>query len=351
MEDIITDSGTIIKHCGDDEILSLFFSKLSTIYGFTGSGKSFFVNTVLEQLQTVTPKWMIFCKTEDESPSYSKQNGDGVTKAPLSCIFTSLEISNLEKILELQKGVVGLWKTSNELDVLKRIFNRVCSPQSKKEYSQLEKAINEADDESDKFEKLSHYKKARAMKNFITRDYDGSGLNEEDTLMFDRFDTNPNLGIIMDDLAGEISNMCSSKNTGKVFFESLSYNIRHNNTSVMVMSQDINIWSTAVRKNCHTNVFVSLDDARNFFKNSSVGFSSELRYEAEGVIRKLEELGDHRVLIYARRGTADHQFFYTIGKTKTSVKLGSDCLYKMDDMVVEKNKSKSVNNKFINDLV
>jgi hypothetical protein len=305
---LTADNGTKIHLIEtEQDIIDAFFSKMVSNYGLTGGGKTYVSDTILESLGLYIPKLIFYSATEH-------MNGNYLKMAPRSTIFTTFDLGKFKKDVEFQGEVCGLWRTANEdFEVMKSISDKVYyNTDTNSKILKLDD-LNELDEEMKKKIKVA---KSRLYKNNIFEHQSGlKNLNEDEITIVKRMDTNPCMGIIVDDFAAEVDQASKSKTQGQEFFRSLAYNCRHYKLTCMFMLQNIDALDSKMRRNVQTNIFSTPNEARSYFKNSTNAFSAEAKKESEYVISKLEKMGGYRVLVYCRDNTnGTKRFNYMIGK-------------------------------------
>lgn len=306
MDIINTETGIKIYPIeSDEDIYKAFFCKITAIYGLTGSGKSFLINTILQSLAGVIPRFITYSATEAVNHNYTN----------MSCsptVFSTFDPGLIKKNMEFQEGIMNYWKQGNELETLEPIFQRVASSADKIKAESYIKQLDQLPIDTETDKKRIEISKVEIYKSFIRTAHLS---NKDDITVKKWMDINPCFCYLIDDFAAEMSTATKSKNAYQEFFRSQSFNIRHYFSTAFILLQDLNALDPRMRTNIQTNIFTSMSEARGFFKNSTNNFSKEVFKDANSVCDKLEKMGGYRALVYCRSTTNNHLWYYMIGKS------------------------------------
>jgi hypothetical protein len=312
---ITTDTGIKIYPIQThDEIHRAFANKLSANYGLTGGGKSYVSETIIEGLSTLIPKFLFYSATENANGAYKKI-------APSPCVFNTFDVNKFQKDMGYQDAMSAIWRAGIDIQHLDGMYNKLT--RDRKELDSILRQLDVANTTGDdKTKKMIEATKVQVYQHFISQ-LNLSNLSPDDQKIVKRFNINPCVCIIVDDFAAELEAASKSKNGGKEFFRSLSYNTRHYNATWIFMLQNTDAMDAKMRSNTQTCIFVSPTELRKYFKNRTNSFSAADIKESEQVADKLEALQGHRVAVFCRDGTYDHKWNYMIGKANAKPEPGS----------------------------
>lgn len=275
-----------------DLSLRTFLQKIILLYGETGSGKSVIIRNLCKILSQAAPVIVAIAPT-DES------NGIYTDIIPQQLIFHKPTVELLESIYARQEHVSAVYKIVNNLQGLKRLFE-ICSD---RDAAVIERTININADRclrmtgelKDAFQRsreqeqieegrkteLAKLYKAVIGKNQANLLANRERLSEEEQLIAEFYDLNPNLVLIMDDCASDKA-WQKSEVVKKLFYQGRNYHF----TSIISFQGDKDI-TPEMRRQAHIAMFTTAECAVAHFTTKTNGHSKEHVKRAEKIITKI----------------------------------------------------------------
>ena len=365
-KNLISEDGTVLKWLKKD--YNLYLNKTTLIYGRTQSGKSTIIDEIMYLCKDYIPAVFIICQSSVTVSSSPYHN-----KIPNNCIKNGVSKEWLESFIERQKGRAALYKTANEIKVLKGLFDKIKQALAiSNEIREEEEIVSKSQDYINKINmnnKLDFVKKRehianvqelknqylkdlyrktiRENKNFLERK---PGLSKDEECCINYLDFNPNILLVFDDCASAFKKWVKeSKSVSEMF-----YNGRHYFITQIISSQDDTEINAELRKNALVSIFTTSQAATANFNRSSNAYSKAERKEADTCIKIVFDSGANTVarnfkkLVYIQNDP--NPFFYTIADLYDTFRLGCDSLWELDDKIKAKlgDSGNGTNNAFFN---
>jgi energy-coupling factor transporter ATP-binding protein EcfA2 len=289
-----------------------FLNKSITLYGSSNSGKSTIMLSIMKILKPVIPVCIVFNSTENSNNTFKKY-------VPECCIYTSIDLNKLEDIWKRQETISNIYNYVNDIDYIKNlinIFNYPLETHLTKIESQrgieIEKLLDKNYDKNiynkekekinnkfNELEKILYKTIVKNIKKQIQNDENGyksiyKSLNEEQKIIIKHHNINPNLLLIMDDMASEIRPHTKNPKVSDLF-----YKARHCNMTIIFSAQDEISLHASLRKNVRISIFTDENCALGFFTRASNGFNDNIKKKIKNIITVLfNNENKYKKLIY-----------------------------------------------------
>lgn len=284
-------------------------------YGASGSGKSTIIKDFMFSMKHLFPRVVIFSPTAELTADYKGM-------VPDCLIYETITLENLSSILSIQQEASEVYKISNNVEILKKLFRRIESPPKRERITKIEtirqSALNqtkllENPSEKKKIEDeiMESYQKAliENYKSMISENIEflkKSELTEEEERVLKFINYIPDILVIFDDAATEIKALVrkGKKDNNNViadfFFKGRHFNITH-----FYSFQDDSNLDTEIKKNAFISIFTTEQVANAFFGRASNNFNKDLVWKAQLCASKVfkeddEKIKSHRKLVYIR---------------------------------------------------
>ena len=310
-----------------DNDTSIYFKKMTVIYGGSKTGKTTIVKHILHLLKDMIPIIFIIAPTNSSNNAFTGLVPDVMIKP-------TLDQEWLESLWERQNNVVEVYKIVNNVNNLKSLFYKFGDPRFKKIENEIEsladekiKKINDcptlespavldnfaggyntddsklsswysrdsnddgnnSSDAIDILEKkqrririlnLKEESLRKLYKKFIRnnkkRIESSSRLSDVDRIILKYLDLNPNILLLLDDCASQFKKWYKKCNVIKKLF----YEGRHKFFTTIITAQDDKEIDSELRKNVMTNIFTSSQSAIANFDRSSNSYSKDIKNKA-----------------------------------------------------------------------
>jgi len=331
-----------------DKNKTYFFNKNTIIYGASGTGKSTIIKEILKILVKDVSKIFVFSPTADENNDYK-----GII--PNCCIFREVDIKQLEKIYNHQKGSTLIYNNVNNIDSLKRLALMVASYDEKlfiqnifqtasKKIELIESSsISNKLIEINSIKNIKHDYLKKHYKQIIRRNKTRllNMVRDKDKNIIKYIDYNPNCIIIMDDCGAELKKFQKTEVIRQIFFQG-----RHKHLNLILSLQDDLKLASSIKKNAFVSIFTTRQVASAYFNRSSTNYSKRERHKADAIIDQVFAHTDYKKLVYLR-GTKQ-PFRYIQAEQYEPFRFGCSSLWKIDDLINKKTKKDNWSNPILN---
>lgn len=348
-KDLYLEDGSTIKWFPKSK--EYYLNKATIVYGRTQSGKS-----------TIVKEIMYLCKDDISLPFVVSQssisNSDFDNILPKNCIKREISKEWLEEFLLNQKGRTTLYKTANDMKILKQLFNKVrdtkhvsletkilntarryihnIETSTKLEYAVKKQQITEINIIQAK--QLTKLYKDTIRSYKFDLDNIAINLSREELSCLNYLDFIPHALLIFDDCASIFKKWVKETTVLKEIF----YNGRHYNITIIVTAQDDKEIDSELRKNAIVNVFTTHQAATANFDRTSNNYPKHEKKRAGICIKKIFDSGahnsimtkNHKKLIYLQNNPGD-PFLYTIADIYEDFKLGCKGVWELDKKIEE----------------
>lgn len=306
-----------------DLSVKTFLQKIILLYGETGSGKSVIIRNLIRILSAndVVPVIIVIAPTDDSNSMYS-----GIV--PPQLIFHKPTVELLENIYARQEYVSAIYKIVSDRKNLKRVFD-MCDERAA---LMLERTINNAADnalsslamvkdgfarerERDQIEEGRQGRLIDLYKTVITKNRanllaNKERLTEDEALVVEFIELNPNLLLILDDCASD-KGWQKSEVVLKLFYQGRNYYF----TSVISFQGDKDL-VPSIRRQAHIAMFTTPESAMAYFGTKTNGHSKEHVKRAEKIIGKIfaSSDGPSHIKLVTIRGAPDPFRIFTAKK-------------------------------------
>lgn len=284
-------------------------------YGASGSGKSTVIKDFMFSMKHLFPRVIIFSPTAELTADYK-----GLV--PDCLIYETITLDNLSNILSIQQEASEVYKISNNIEILKKLFRRIESPPKRERITRIEtikqSAINQAkllDNPSERKkaedEVMESYQKAliENYKSMISENdafLKKSDLTEEEERVLRFINYIPDILVIFDDAATELKTLVrKGKKENNNVIHDFFFKGRHFNITHFYSFQDDSNLDTDIKKNAFISIFTTEQVANAFFNRSANNFNKDFIWKAHNCAAKVfkeddEKSKHHRKLVYIR---------------------------------------------------
>jgi hypothetical protein len=313
----------------------MFLNKSTNLYGGSGTGKTVILREILSGLQSKIDDFYVFCGTLGVSDDafFSPSN------VPRHMLFSELKMPQVRQIFFLQEFRIKLAECAGDPEYL----------------AELAEANNPGCLRGDLQEALARYRTAKStvsierVKDVSKRLCQQIGAIIENNLHPERLTLEqqsvakvigvpvPNVGIIFDDLGGEISKL-----TGEdlVLLTNLYTKGRHFRITFFVLLQDVMFLKVALRNNGMINIFTDGTSSTRFFENKASG-GKELALKAKRVSLQVHAIAEkHYVMVYVK--STPQPFSFTKSRAPAElpvIKLCCDRHWRVARLLASKSRS------------
>jgi hypothetical protein len=339
-----------------------YLNRTTIIYGRTQSGKSTIIDEIMYIIKDFISVPFIICQssiTITSSPYYGK--------IPNNCIKTGVTKEWMEEFVEKQKGRAAIFKTANDMAVLRSVFNRVKNQQA----SIMERRINDVSEShvnninnNTRFDfaqkrdrlleilKLKNEELINLYKNTIRRSKaaleDSNGLSTDELCCVNYLDFNPNVLIVFDDCASAFKKWVKESPAIKEMF----YNGRHAFITQIIACQDDKEMDSELRKNALVSIFTTNQAATANFERASNSYSKPEKQRANMCIKRIfndssNSGRNYKKLIYLQNSDGD-PFRYTIADIYDNFRIGGNAIWELDGKIDATKKNLDSSSTFFN---
>lgn len=324
-----------------------FLNKSIILYGASGSGKSSIIINILYALRNHIAYPFIITK----SASSAETNYHG--RVPKGCIKTNISKEWLEKFIEKQTIRTKIYKTVNNLDNLKKVFDMIESTKANllelsiindaercihsinynNDIAFPKKKILIGDIKKTKEDALIYLYKTVIRAHKVELENISHNLSRESRAVITYLDFLPHSLLIFDDCAFMIKTWVKESTAIKELF----YQGRHIFTTVVLGTQGDTEVHPEIRKNANISVFTTSQDAVCNFNKSSNGFPDYHRKKAilccNAVFSNDSTTKNYQKLVYIREDGAN-PFRYTIADIyDEDFRIGADSVWELDKIL------------------
>lgn len=338
---IITKSGKVIDPL--PKKAEYFDTKMTLLFGATGSGKTTVLNEIMYLLRINIPNVAVLSPTNSSNETFTK-------KIPKQCIKgwsdPGKNVAFLYKVMARQKAISEIYAKANNMDILISLFDLLRDRDPNAVVREKE-ILYKFRKHSDSLVSLEHVDKSKqeqvmvdARNSALRKVYKNSirehklylqslRLSVEQSAAVDYIDMNPKMLLILDDCASKFKLWFKKHGSlmNEIFYEARQYHM-----STVITIQDDKAMESEWRKNAMVSIFMSEVIAVSNFQRVSNSFSkSEKKIASEAidaVFAKSPDGSKHfRKLVYIRDDP--DPFKYTIAKIYGDFKLGSPYLWEL----------------------
>lgn len=364
-KDLHLEDGTTLQWFKKD--YKYFLNKTTLLYGRTQSGKSTIIDEISYLCKAYVSSVFVICQS-----SVTVESSDYFGKIPNHCIKSGVTKEWLMDFVKIQKNRAAIYKIANNIDNLKKVFDRIKDEDMEKAerliIQEANKNINkisnsailEYDEKKKQIDAVKEIKEKHLIKvykdtvrrNKVTLESSRS-LSEEERCCVMYLDFNPNMMLIWDDCASIFKKLTKDSPEIKEMF----YNGRHYYITQIISSQDDKEIDSELRKNALVSIFTTAQAATANFTRASNSYSKHDKKRAEICCKRVFNSDPHstgrnyKKLVYLQTDAIPDPFAYTIADLYDNFRLGCDALWQIDEKMKEKSGYKNDNsffNKYVN---
>lgn len=361
-KDLLLDDGTCLQYLSKD--YSHYLNKTTLLYGMTDSGKSTIISEIMYLCKSYISSIFVICKS-----TVTTSSSDYYNIIPTYCIKSSVTKEWLEKLMEIQKGRTALFKTANDINTLKKVYNRIRSSTAeslensinaeairhinnvnsnpKMDFAQKRETIKTID--NIRYEKLTALYKKNIRKNKNSMESQGfiADLSADEICCINYLDFNPNMMIIYDDCAASFRRWVKDSEIIKEMF----YACRHYYITQIISTQDDKEIDSELRKNAKVSIFTTAQASSANFTRGANFYPKTTKVRAEicckRVFNNTGTSRNYKKLIY-KQGDNSDPFYYTIAELYTPFRMGGNALWELDEKLNNLNDTSAMSNAFFN---
>ena len=321
-----------------------YIDKMTTIYGPSGTGKSFLITEIIKILSPYIPNIFVF-GSPNIRDSYSMC-------VPENAIFHNLTVSGFKAVLTRQEQVSLLYKDGQNLKKLAKMFDKVATSDEKqtlakinhkfdREISSVNRLRCEYAKKAGKVNKLSKIKE-KAQRDFYQKKLKlhkrHTRLTTQEKTVIDYFDINPRVLIIMDDCVGILKPIEKDLALIKAAFEG-----RHSHITSVFAMQNVTSMPAPLRQNSMLLLFTSSTAVQMFFDNVTAGQKHNAKI-AKQYASAIFGANDHHHKKMALI-PEENQFYYTLANVYPPFEFGSKSFRRLMENIPEQRRT--ISNKFM----
>lgn len=338
-----------------------YLNKTTIVYGRTNSGKSTIIEEIMYLCKDHIPTVFVIAPTNSSNNAYTN-------KIPHQFIRKELDVIWLDKLLKRQKNSAGAYINANQIDLLKKLFNKVSDDTSKSlEISIIKKAHNSIlfIDESNMEFAQKKNQKAQILNdrdNMLRKLYkttirfnkvkleQSTDISKSERAALSFLDFNPNIMLILDDCASKFKQLYKKSSAIKEIF----YEGRHYFFTTIISTQDDKEVDSELRKNTTISVFTTAQSATSNFERPSNGYPKHERLHAKLCTESVFKQDDNDVkhfqkLVYIQ--SESDPFRYTIADLYDDFRMGSTPMWEYSNRIKSKHDSIQKDNNIINTYI
>ena len=335
-----------------------YLNKTTIVYGRTNSGKSTLIEEIMYLCKDYIPTVFVIAPTNSSNNAYTD-------KIPSQFIKKEIEIEWLDKLLKRQKNSAAAYINANQIDLLKRLFDRISDDTAQDlELSIIKKAhksIIYIEDSSMEFVTKKNqknqilndrelmlrklYKTNIRFNKVKLEQFDDISKEERAALSF--LDFNPNIMLILDDCASKFKKLYKKSSSIKEIF----YEGRHYFFTTIISTQDDKEIDSELRKNTTVSMFTTAQAATSNFERTSNGYPKHERERSKLCIESIFKPEEYDTKHYQKMvyipGDSD-QFRYTISDIYDDFRMGSKPMWDYSNRIKSKSNNIQKDNSIIN---
>jgi hypothetical protein len=361
-EPFVTDDGDEIPYLGNTA--EQFLNRSTALYGSSNSGKSVAIKAIMKMLSTHIEQVILVSPTEPQNQDYKgiipsivthhriwlpeKDHAGGKKTATKSDRKGGMRF--FEQLWERQEFAMQIYNKANRMDTLKSLYNRVATERTerglrklgsyrergvhriRKHYSggEMERRIREFNEKLDDLRRAFYKKQIAASYNDLEENI--RSLSTDERMSLEHLEFNPNILLVLDDCAAEMTNaIVSSPIFRKLFFQG-----RHLRITLLVSCHTPNDLASGLRKNTYNCIFTTADSAISYFSNTTNGFAAAQKKESCRLVTQVFEARDPKFLKFAYVRDSPQRFHVFKVNYPRTFRFGCSALWEMDRIVAER---------------
>ncbi len=340
-----------------------FVSKLTLVFGGTGSGKTTLVDELMKLCQPYIPNVFVIARTNSANSAYDGKVASVFIQDGRNAKKT---VQWLEDFLIRQKDAANAYGKAHNLKILKKLFDRIGNIKCHKlEKTILERAhanlvyvssvndLNPAQKRNQKKEiEKGRDKTLASLYRSVIRcqktqlEAVKSKMSEDEATALAFLDFNPKAMLILDDCASQFKKWTKMSTAIKELF----YEGRHYHITTIIISQDDKEIDSELRKGSMVSLFTTDQIAISNFTRGSNSYPKHVMNRAklciEAVFKQEKGEPEHFQKLAYIRGLSD-PFRYTVADMYDDFKMGSPGVWEFSKRIEESTRAKKSNNPLI----
>jgi hypothetical protein len=360
----VDDSKTIKTPHGEIKWLpkqkEIYLDKTTLIFGGSGSGKTKIIEEILFLIKDDVPNFI----------AVADGNSKGVytSKLPERCIKDNLTKAQLIGIWDRQSSITRCCNIANDIKWLESLYRKVADRETENKikmydlsyqsisykietssilnFAQKKDQLAQLIETNTKFKRDFYKSCIRKKADFLK----GHQLLDQEKIVLEYFDMNPKLTIILDDVSDKFQKwMGYFKRNETNPFDSIFFQGRHNNITLIFAAHDDKIVDTEFRKNARNVIFTASQTLISSMGRKGNGFSKQEIKKVEAITPIIFGTEDgsgekkYQKFCYVREDP--FPFRYTIANIYPDFLLGSEYLRRLIDNMPKK-ENEIYHNKF-----
>ncbi len=323
--------------------------RLMVIYGKSNSGKSVIIKNLMKILKDDIPLAFVISPTEPSNEAYKGFVDKTLIHYDLKC--KRGEEDFLSNLLQWQEARSALYTKTNDIEVIKQLYQRIRSDEIDKTIAKIEKTRKDTvaatpfsrhddtnkmcDEFITKLLKKHIYNSRAKLRKYKTM------MSDEEIYTLEYIDLDPRVLLIFDDCAADLKPHAKKESFRKLFYQS-----RHSYITAIISAQDDTDLPTNLRKNVSVNFFTQSAVAKSNFERASNGYSKDTQQLANAACADI--FTGHRKMVYIDNDPDKNNFYHFTATLTQPFMFGSSSLHKICDAVRGREGSIDRNNRYHN---
>jgi|SRR6476661_6320936 len=357
-KNLLLDDGSHLRWLEKD--CELYLNKTTLLFGRTQSGKSTIIFEIMKLCEKKITGAFVICQS-----SITTESSDFYKYVPNNCIKSNVSKEWLEMFTTIQKGRASIYKTANNIENLRSLFNKTKSQNDITIEYNINKKAKECTDlinnnqlldyaqkreqtmviEKTKHNYLMNLYRSTIRRYKINLEIDIKTLTSKEICCLQYLDFNPNVLIVWDDCASIFKKI--AKETPEI--QEIFYNGRHYYITQIMSFQDDKSIDSELRKNALVNIFTTSEAATANFDRKSNSYSKDQKKRSELCCKKVFSntpgITNFKKLVYLQNNTTD-PFAYIIADTYKEFQVGCPAIWEVDEKISKKSDD-VVDNQFV----
>jgi hypothetical protein len=368
MTSIKLKSGKVIDHL-DIKPRDIMYKSVC-LFGPSSSGKSVIIRHLMNILRSHIDQVLVISPTESANDAYK-----GIV--PQSCIHSKFYLADpkikkkqsdkecgqrfLRSLINRQEMLTSYCKKANKLENLMMLYNRIDKSFRTECDAILLKLRRNTDDAIAKIERDKQSRQMKDMKiqsieqmhqeceikvikmyldkgnDYLSRKYVKNELNDDEKITYEYRNVNPQLLLIMDDLASIIKPFLNTEEMRSLFYQG-----RHYSITIILSCQSFDDLTPNICKQIFLNFFTTSGAAMSNFLRKSIRYSDEIEHQAKEATDSIFK-EKHQKLVFNR----ETETFYAFKAPLTGkFRFGSESLWELCKKIENDGQSLSKSNPY-----
>lgn len=343
----------------------IYLDKSTLIFGGSGTGKTKLIEEILLLLRDKIPNFL--CITDINSRKFY------TSKLPDLCVQNDLTKERITAIWKRQSQLTEVCNIANDINNIRSLYEKIATRSTEarlKIFTDLKITTKERIEKSntDFAMKREHIARIEDMYIKETREYyklairenaerlKSISLSDIEKITLEYLNVNPKLCIILDDVTDKFEKwMGYFKRSETNPFDSIFFQGRHNNITIVFAAHDDKVIPTELRKSARNTIFTSsqalitaINRKGNAYSKNEQKLAEQIAPEIFGDESKPGSEKSFRKLCYIKDEVPP--FRYTVADLYPEFELGTNSLRELSNKLPQKDKNIK-NNPFAKSLI